>query len=456
MSDSDPLRFGGFELDPKSGELWKDGEIVKLPPQPFKVLAMLARRNGQVVTRNELREQIWSGDTFVDFDQGLNFCIRRIREALGDDADAPRFVETLPRRGYRFLMPIEGSKAAAEARLTRLIVLPFQILRPNPESEFLAFSLSDAITTSLAGLASLVVRSSIVASRFVRESPDFNKIAAEADVDVVLTGTLLHAGEQVRVSTQLTEVPLGTLIWSQTSQVRFDEIFRVQDELAHQIVGSLSVPLSTREQRMLKRDVPSSSKAYEFYLRANQLSQNAQQWDLARDLYLKCIEEDSQYAPAWARLGRIHHVIGKYVASGSRESLEKAEVAFKHALEINPSLPLAHKLYAQLEVDLGRAQDAMGRLLELAPRADPELFAGLVSVCRSQPMRTHGSSSQKSGRASCTRGSYRRTIPASPLPRRMKTPTLSRSLLPRSVVSRKRSWRCAIWRGRRARACATS
>jgi TolB-like protein len=255
-------------------------------------------------------------------------------------------------------------------------------LRSDPETEFLAFSLPDAITTSVSGLASLVVRSSIVASRFAGETPDLNKIAAEADVDVVLTGTLLRSGEQLRVSTQLTELPAGTLLWSQTSQVTLGDIFQVQDELAHRIVGSLSLPLSAREQRMLKRDVPVSAKAYEFFLRANQLSHDSKQWDLARDLYLKCIEKDPRYAPAWARLGRIHHVMGKYLESGGHDCLELAEVALKRALELNPDLAVAHKLYAQLEVDLGRAEAAMARLLERARSADPELLAGLVSTCR--------------------------------------------------------------------------
>ena len=100
------LRFGPFDLDSRSGELRKGGDVVKLPPQPFKVLTLLARRSGEVVTRNEIQEQIWHDETFVDFDQGLNFCIRQIREALGDDADAQRYIETLPRRGYRFLMPV--------------------------------------------------------------------------------------------------------------------------------------------------------------------------------------------------------------------------------------------------------------------------------------------------------------------------------------------------------------
>src|SRR6478609_6155673 len=133
MSAPTTLRFGAFEINSTAGELRRQGDLVKLAPQPLKVLDLLARRSGEVVTRNEIRDHVWSGDTFVDFEQGLNFCIRQIREALGDTADAPRFIETLPRRGYRFLMPVKVADMAQPRQLTRLIVLPFRMLRPDAD-----------------------------------------------------------------------------------------------------------------------------------------------------------------------------------------------------------------------------------------------------------------------------------------------------------------------------------
>jgi DNA-binding winged helix-turn-helix (wHTH) protein/TolB-like protein/tetratricopeptide (TPR) repeat protein len=376
------LRFAGFELHPATGELRQRGALLKLAPQPFKVLELLARRGGEVVTRVEIRDHVWSGDTFVDFDQGLNFCIRQIREVLGDTADAPRFIETLPRRGYRFLEPVTDSPAAAPVRVTRLIVLPFRMLRPDPETGFLAFSLPDALTSALGGLQSLVVRSSMTAARFAGDAVSPSQIAAEADVDAIVTGTLLRAGTEIRVATQLTAAPGGALLWSQAAQTPVGDLFRVQDELTRRVVASLSLPLTNHEQQMLRRDVPSTPAAYEYFLRGNQLSHDVTQWTVARDLYLQSVEEDPGYAPAWARLGRIHHVMAKYQPQGTQESLDRAETAFRKALELNPDLPLAHKLYAQLEVDLGRAHDAMVRLVERAHAADPELMAGLVSTCR--------------------------------------------------------------------------
>ncbi|HET9267087.1 MAG TPA: hypothetical protein VFO31_02945 [Vicinamibacterales bacterium] len=268
--------------------------------------------------------------------------------------------------------------------MTRLIVLPFRILRSDPETDFLAFSLPDAITGSLSGLESMIVRSSIVASRFAGEAQDVRTIADEADVDIVLTGTLLHLGDELRVTTQLVDAPAGTLVWSQTSQLPLGDLFKLQDDLASRIVESLSLPLTTREHRMLKHDVPASAKAYEFYLRANQLATNYAKASLARDLYLECLQEDPRYAPAWARLGRVYRILAKFFDTSPEENLNRSESAFIRALEINPDLSVAHNLYAHLEVDLGRAQHAMTRLLERAQArsADPELFAGLVHACR--------------------------------------------------------------------------
>jgi len=376
------LRFDVFELDTVGGELRRQGDRVKLPPQPFRVLELLVRRGGEVLTRADIRDRIWC-DSFVDFEQGLNFCIRQIREALGDNADAPRFIETLPRRGYRFLLPVETPPAAEPRAIRRLIVLPFRMLRPDPATDFLAFSLPEALTTALSGLKSMVVRSSLAASRFSGGTQDLKTIAAEADVDLIVTGTLLSTGDEIRVTAQLTDAASGTLMCSHSTQASIGHVFRLQDELTECVVEALSLQLTSREQRILRQDVPSDPKAYEYYLRGNQFSRDPKQWNAARDLYLRCVEADPCYAPAWARLGRIHHLMAKYLTTGAGEGLQRAESAFRQALDLNPDLAIAHKFYAQLEVDLGRANDAMARLLPRAQgAADPEIFAALISPLR--------------------------------------------------------------------------
>jgi DNA-binding winged helix-turn-helix (wHTH) protein len=268
------LRFDVFELDTGSGELRKNGDRVKLPPQPFRVLELLIRHGGEVLTRADIRERIWN-DSFVDFEQGLNFCIRQIREALGDTADAPRFIETLPRRGYRFLLPVETHPPEERKNIRRrLIVLPFRMLRADPATDFLAFSLPEALTTSLSALKSLVVRSSLAASRFAAGTQDLKTVAADAEVDLIVTGTLLSAGDEIRVTAQLTEAGSGTLLCPFSTQTSIGHVFRLQDELTECIVDALSLQLTSHEQRILRQDVPADPKAYEYYLRGNQFSQD--------------------------------------------------------------------------------------------------------------------------------------------------------------------------------------
>jgi serine/threonine protein kinase/Flp pilus assembly protein TadD len=276
-----------------------------------------------------------------------------------------------------------GSSAAIAHPMTRLIVLPFRMLRPDPETDFLAFSLADAVTSSLSGIQSLVVRSSLAAARFASESPDIKAIGTDADVDAILVGTLLRSGNQLRVSTQLVGTPASTVLWSQTVQVAIGDLFSLQDDLAGRIVESLSLPLTQRERRMLKQDVPATPEMYERYLRANEMSRDSRNWRPALELYELCTQDDPHYAPAWAGIGRMQRMIGKYEDEES-ERFAKAEVALKRALELNPELSAAENVYAYLEVDLGRAEQAMVRLLRRARErtSDPELFAGLAHACR--------------------------------------------------------------------------
>ena len=272
--------------------------------------------------------------------------------------------------------------AAPAARpMTRLIALPFRVLRPDADTDFLAFSLPDAITTSLSGTRNLLVRSSAAAARFDPQAPDLRRLAADADVDVAVLGTILRAGPQLRVTAQLVEAPAGTVVWSHTSQHPLDDVFALQDELVGGIVRSLAQSLGEPDSKAVIRDVPKNAAAYELYLRANEL---ARDWDRvtdARDVYVRCTELDPSFAPAWAGLGRCYRILGKYF--DLTDGPAQAERAFKRALHLNPELPLLHKYYAQLEGDAGRGVDAMCRLLRRARvSTDPEYFAGLVHSCR--------------------------------------------------------------------------
>jgi eukaryotic-like serine/threonine-protein kinase len=276
---------------------------------------------------------------------------------------------------------VETARARA---MSRLIVLPFRMLRPDAEVDFLAFSLADAVTSSLSTVGSLIVRSSLTAEKLAGDTVDLQKIARDADVDVVLSGTILRAGDKVRLSVQLAEAPSGAVVWSDVLQVAFDDVFQLHDTLVHRLVDALSIPLTAREHRLIGRDVPASGKAYEYYLRGNEVGKDAAGWDAAVALYTNCLDQDPQYAPAWARLGRIHRLLAKYRSEDSETNRVRAEHALERALSLNPELSLAHHVIAQMEVESGRTREAMVRLLRLAgqSRGDAELYAGLCHACR--------------------------------------------------------------------------
>jgi serine/threonine protein kinase len=267
--------------------------------------------------------------------------------------------------------------------LTRLVVVPFRILRADPEIDFLSFALADAIAGSLSGLPSVVIRSSAVAARFAGEAPDLKALATQADVDRVLMGTLLRAGQQVRATAQLVEAPSGTLISSQTLQVPAGDFFRLQDELAGRIVEALSPAIGGRETPR-RRAAPASARAYEFYLRGSELGRYLPNVPAALDLFRQCVDEDPGFAPGWAQLGRCHRLLAKYFLERPDDNLRLADDAYTRALALDPELPLAHKLYAHREAEMGRAPGALVRLIGLARtnRHDPEIFAGLVHACR--------------------------------------------------------------------------
>jgi TolB-like protein/tetratricopeptide (TPR) repeat protein len=308
---------------------------------------------------------------------------RVIRHALAKrPADRPASADAMAEE-LRAVQAVAGDETAAMARpMLRLVVLPFRILRSDPETDFLAFSLPDAIATSLSGIGSLVVRSSASAARFAAAAPDLKALAAEVDVDRVVTGSLLRSGEHVRASVQLVDAPAGTLLTSHTVQSSLGDLFHLQDDIARRVVDALSLPLGGATASP-SPDAPPDARAYELYLRGNGLSRSLPGVPAARDLYQRCLELDPRFAPAWAHLGRCHRVIGKFIEATS-DSDERAEAAFRRALELNPRLSVAHKFYANLEADMGKPRQALVRLLTEANRRgnDPELFAGMVHACR--------------------------------------------------------------------------
>jgi eukaryotic-like serine/threonine-protein kinase len=284
------------------------------------------------------------------------------------------------------LIFLSGSTAVASGTRTvsRVIVLPFRALKSDEQTDFLTYSLPDAISSSLSAMDNLIVRSSLLATRLEGQQ-DPRRVAVEADVDAFLTGSLLRADDRFRLTCQLIEAPSGSVIWSDSANSSMQDLFNIQDELCERILRSLKFPLDEREHRTSRRDVPASARAYEYYLRANQIAvtRTLEQMSLARDLYLQCLEESPDYAPAWACLGRVYHFLGKF-GDDANGNEGRSEQAFKRAFALNSDLAIAHNFYTPTECDQGHTQKAMLRLLERARsrRNDAELFAGLVQACR--------------------------------------------------------------------------
>jgi serine/threonine protein kinase/tetratricopeptide (TPR) repeat protein len=370
-----PEQVTGEELDGRS-DLFAVGAIL------FEMLAGRPAFSGRNVveilhaTLNEQPPALTGSPAVAAVD-------RVIRRALAKRASQrPESAEAMADE-LRAVQGASGGDSQVLARtLTRLVVLPFRVLRPDPETDFLAFSLPDAIATSLSAFGTLIVRSSAAAARFATDAPDLKALATEVDVDRVVMGTLLRAGDQLRATAQLVETPGGTLLTSHSVMSSMGDLFRLQDDIVGRVVDALALPL-TGGAPSPSPDTPHDARAYELYLRANELARNYWQLPEARELYRRCLDLDPGFAPAWAQLGRCERVIGKYIA-GTEDAMKQAEDAFRRALEINPRLSVAHKFYAHLEADLGHASRGLVRLLRQAERPgnDPELFAGLVHASR--------------------------------------------------------------------------
>jgi serine/threonine protein kinase/tetratricopeptide (TPR) repeat protein len=280
----------------------------------------------------------------------------------------------------RPLLPLVDSGQVTEARaMTRLAVLPFRLLKPDPEIEYLGLSLADVIASSLSGLESLVVRSSIKTAPYANTIPDLKVVSADLAVDAVLTGSILRANDRLRVSAQLVTAPGGDTLWSHSMQVSTEGVFELHDELAQRVVSSL--PLTARDRTRGSQIRPTSPKAFDLYMRGMQLRMESSRWRQAKSLFDECVALDPMFAPAWAERGRLDRVLGKY---GDNALLQEAERALRRALDLDPDSGAAHAYYAQLEIDLGRADEALIRLTQRAGkwRAEPQVYAALVHACR--------------------------------------------------------------------------
>src|SRR6266404_8651715 len=246
-SSQGTVRFGPFELDQDAGELRKGGTKVRLQEQPLQILQILLEQPGKVVAREELQKRIWSSDTFVDFDHGINNAIKRLREALGDTAETPCYVETLPRRGYRFIGKIERETP----KFRSLAVLPLENLSRDPEQEYFAEGLTEALITTLAKIGELRVVSRTSAMHYRGVHKPLHEIARELEVDAIVEGTVLRVEDRIRITAQLIDAPKETHLWAESYERDLRDVLALQAEVAQAIAREIRVKLTPQEQAQL-------------------------------------------------------------------------------------------------------------------------------------------------------------------------------------------------------------
>src|SRR6266404_6001649 len=300
VSTSRRIAFGDYEADFRSGELLKNGKRVRLQAQPFQLLVMLLERPGELVTRDEICQKLWSGDTFVDFDRSLGTAVNKIREVLNDSAVEPRFVETLPRRGYRFIAPVrpidelpqeqspplsvasetkqEDHRNSASRRviwagasvvllLSALVawyvlrphpvrsiaVLPLASLSADPNQQFFTYGVTDELITNLAQISSLRVISHTSTTVFAGTHKTAPQIARELGVDALVEGSVVRSGDRVRITVQLIQAASERHLWAHTYDLQLSDVLTVQGELARAIAASILHTLTPQEEARLSQ-----------------------------------------------------------------------------------------------------------------------------------------------------------------------------------------------------------
>jgi TolB-like protein/DNA-binding winged helix-turn-helix (wHTH) protein/Flp pilus assembly protein TadD len=417
------LRFDSFELDLHAGELRKRGVKLRLQGQPIQVLAILLQSAGNLVTREELRSRLWPADTFVDFDHSLHNSIGRIREALGDSAEKPRYIETLPRRGYRFIAPVEevqapriggengnktGEAVAVAPRPKRvgaliltlifcgaiglagwaawqhsyakstvapirsIAVLPMQNLSGDAAQEYFADGMTDDLITDLAKVGALRVTSRTSVMRYKGTKKALPEIARELNVDAIVTGSVIRSGQRVRVTAQLLQAPTDQHLWAETYDRDVGDILRLQGEVADAIAQQVRAQLTPMQQSQAHTVNPG---AYDAYLRGRLYFVNEftkpDSLKKAQAYFEESIQKDPGFALAYAGLADTYVYLAFAGALQKDQAYRSAKEALAKALELDDRIGEAHDtlgvLSSEFDWDWDTADREFNRAIALAP-----------------------------------------------------------------------------------------
>jgi TolB-like protein/DNA-binding winged helix-turn-helix (wHTH) protein len=431
------VRFGVFELDQRAGELRKAGSRVRLAGQPLQLLERLLARPGDLVTREELRQELWSDDTFVDFERNLNSAIKRLRAALGDSAENPRFIETLPRRGYRFLAPVErltvpsippGHDAgrpdvssrpasvdlppappdpadAADPARTReqlarwliavaaltliaaglayfatrdrpaaphaIAVLPFVLASAaSPDDEYLAFGMSEALTTELSKLAALRVISQTSSMQYKDARRPLPQIAEDLGVDMVIEGSVQREGHRIRITVQLIEAATDSHLWARSYEREIGSVLTLVDDVARAVAEEIHVQVAPRDTARNRPPRPVDAAVAEAYLKGRYHHGKGTEQDGRRAVsyFERALALDPSHALSHSGLADYYTVTDTLPPE---VAIAKARFHAGRALELDETLPDAHTSMAFLRFyydwNWAEAERAFGRAIELDP-----------------------------------------------------------------------------------------
>jgi TolB-like protein/DNA-binding winged helix-turn-helix (wHTH) protein/Flp pilus assembly protein TadD len=410
------VRFGTYEVSRQSGEVRKAGLRIRVQQQPMKLLEILLEHPGEVVTREELRSRVWPDESFGDFDQALNIAIGKLRSALGDSAESPRFIETLPKRGYRFIADVSvvdtdarperqepvlgdlsatnrghkiqgiGLAVAPQRRLlpTRgiivtlalvlslailsvwlfhsraptgmrsIAVLPLDNLSGDASQNYFADGMTDELITDLAQISALRVisRTSVMAYKGARKP--LPQIARELNVDAVVEGTVLRSGDRVRITAQLIEASTDKHVWSQSYEGELRDTLAVQNRVASAIADQIRINLTPQEQAALKNAKVVNPEAYESYLKGRYFwnKRTADGLKVALAYFKQAIEEDPKYAQAYSGLADTYALLGDW------------QYAVMTPKEAFPEAKAAAIKSLELDSTLGEAHNSLAFVLD--------------------------------------------------------------------------------------------
>ncbi len=397
------LRFDTFELDLRTGELRKRGVKLRLQGQPLQLLGILLQGAGNLVTREELSNQLWPADTFVDFDHSLHNAIGRIREVLGDSAETPRYIETLPRRGYRFIAPVEkvqapriseanGNKTreavavapptarqsktrvalaltllilaatgsafwllrafsrptSAAPRLRSIAVLPLENLSGDPSQEYFADGMTEQLITDLAKVSALRVISRTSVMRYKGTKKGLPEIAKELNVDGIVEGSVMRSGNRVRITAQLLHAPTDKHLWAEAYERDLGDVLRLQNDVAQAIAQQVRAQLTPQQQAQFRSAGSVNPDAYEAYLRGRYYLSNqftmAQPLNMAKSYFEESIRKDPGFALAYSGLADSYVYLaffGQGLLPPDR-AYRSAKEALRKAVELDDSIGEAH------------------------------------------------------------------------------------------------------------------